>query len=219
MDAIERVEVFVRTQLAYDHWHKYGCFAYATYATDAKSMPNAADYAAFQSTLQQEYSRSRDTFCEHFDGKYGDDHQCLPVQMAVEIMSFGTTLTFFRGSSQEIKQGVASRFNTAFRVFENWLLCLNTVRNICAHHSRFWDRTFGLKPMIPRHRREWHHPVAVTNEQVFGMLTMCRYCLSVAAPQSSWGEKMRSLVTTSPEAVPIKSMGFPENWQDCPIWK
>jgi len=38
--------------------------------------------------------------------------------------------------------------------FVNWLLFLNDVRNVCAHHSRLWNRKFTSNKLIFPSRRD-----------------------------------------------------------------
>ncbi len=160
MDAIERIEISVRSQLAYNHSHTYGSFGYAT---QKAALPKFDDcrYNDCIRHVQEETLRSKETFVDHFRQKYGDYHEMLPVWMAAEVMSFGTILTFYRGSSHKVKQAVANVYKVPERVFDSWLLALNTVRNICAHHGRLWNRASGIKPLIPFQEEypEWHQPV------------------------------------------------------------
>lgn len=218
MDAVERIEIAVRTQLAYHHAHSYRAFGYAE---DPASLPklNAADRIQFIQRVAEETDRSREPFVGHFRSKYGDVHRPLPVWMVTEVMTFGTILTFFRGCSHHVKQNVASHFGVPERVFDSWLLTLNAVRNICAHHGRLWNRELGVKPLIPRLPKypDWHTPVAVTNNRMFAVLTICRHCLRCVAPQSGWSNRIRSLLAEF-SRVPRVSMGFPADWERCPIW-
>ncbi|NLU21054.1 MAG: Abi family protein, partial [Phycisphaerae bacterium] len=156
---------------------------------------------------------------EHFKRKYGDQHKHLPVWMAVEIMAFGSVLTFYRGSPRRIKKGIASIFEMPERVFSSWLLTLNTVRNICAHHGRLWNREFGTAPMIPRQDKypEWHQPQPFRNSRTFAVLTICKWCVDRIAPQSRWGMRLRSLLSEYPR-IPLDEMGFPADWERSPIW-
>ena len=219
MDAIERIEVAVRTQLAYHHAHDHGCFAYAT---EMQSLPKlgAQEFADFVQRVREETSRSKDTFVGHFRQKYGDCHNFLPVWMLAEVMTFGTMLTFYKSASRRVKQSVASDFGLPDAVFESWLLTLNAVRNICAHHGRLWNRELGVKPVIPRISGypEWHAPVKVGSNRVFAVLTICRHCLRKVAPQSGWPSRVELLLSGSP-GIPLASMGFPGNWKECPIWR
>ncbi len=97
---------------------------------------------------------------------------------------------------------------------------LNGTRNICAHHGRLWNRELGYKPMIPKRRKnpQWHDPVEVTNNRVFCILSILKYMLRRIAPQSNWPERLNDLLCEYDE-IPIAPMGFPELWQECPIWQ
>ena len=95
MDAVERVEVAVRTKLAYHLSHSMGAFAY----TDQMNLPNLSidNHQKWICELKKEIERSTEQFIVHFNQKYGDVHPMPPLWIAVEIMSFGKTLTMFRG--------------------------------------------------------------------------------------------------------------------------
>lgn len=219
MDAIERIEVALRTQLAYRHAHQYSTpFAYAD---DPAALPGLTpdQRIRFLGQMQEETQHSKETFVTHFRGKYGSDHACLPVWMACEIMTFGCLLTLFRGSDHAIQKAVAAVLGVHDVVLSSWFLTLNTIRNICAHHGRLWNRELGVKPKLPGSRRnpQWHTPVAVGNDRIFGILTICKHCLNRIAPQSHWGDRVRALLDEFQE-VPRLNMGIPNNWQTCPIW-
>lgn len=91
------------------------------YAKDAQTLPklDAQRYLEFLTRVQEETERSKERFVDHFRTKYGDCHQRLPIWMAIEVMSFGTVLTFFRGASHKVKQSVASVFGMPDVVFDS----------------------------------------------------------------------------------------------------
>jgi abortive infection bacteriophage resistance protein len=220
MDAVERIEIAVRTQLSYHHAHNHGPFGYAT---DPTSLPKltSSKRAQFIERVKDETKRAKEGFVDHFKRKYGDHHDALPVWMATEIMSFGTVLSLYRGSSRRVKRAAAAVFDVPEKVFDSWLLTLNTIRNICAHHSRLWNRELGIKPLIPHADKypAWHRPVEIKNNRVFGVLTICHHCMARIAPQSMWPNRLRTLLDDFAGKVPIGHMGFPTNWIDSPIWK
>jgi abortive infection bacteriophage resistance protein len=218
LDAIERIEIAVRSQLAYHHAHAFGLFAYAT---DTNALPGAGGRgrSTFLQKLQTEINRSKDTFVKHFKQKYGDQHHHLPVWMAVEIMAFGSVLSFYRGSPHRIKKTIAHHFAMPDTVFSSWLLTLNTVRNICAHHGRLWNREIGTAPSVPRQADypQWHAPEPFPSKRLFMALSICKWCVDRVAPQSRWADRARQLLADYP-AIPRKEMGFPANWERSPIW-
>jgi abortive infection bacteriophage resistance protein len=218
MDALERIEVGVRARLAYEHAMRGGPFAYeadpvAMFAYDAVKR------SEFFRRLQEDLNRSHEPFVEHFWTKYGDTHAWPPVWVTAEVLSFGGILSFFRGSPRQIQRAVADHFGVADVVFESWLLSLNVVRNICAHHGRLWNRAIGLRPKLPRPDTapDWHYPVKVQNDRTFATLTIMAHCLHRIAPGSGWAQRFAVLLAKYPR-IPMHQMGIPADWRDCPVW-
>jgi abortive infection bacteriophage resistance protein len=218
MDAVERVEIALRTWLAYHHSRAYGPFGYATEPATLSKLSGPA-YARFIECIKDEADRSREVFVSHFRDKYGDSHEFLPVWAATEVMAFGTVLTFFRGTTNRVKNLVASELSVPPAVLVSWVLALGAVRNICAHHSRLWNRVLGVKPLIPRSADypDWHRPVAIDNARVFAILTICQYCMKRVAPQSRWRMRLQGFLSES-ASIPLAEMGFPSDWEASPIW-
>ncbi len=219
MDAIERFEVAIRTQFAHHHAIHHGPFAYAN---DPKSRPKMErkDFADLYAKVLEELSRSKEPFVKHFYSKYGDSHDAPPIWEAVEVMSFGNIVTLYKNTTHKVKQDVANVFDVPDTILESWLQTLNTIRNICAHHGRLWNRELGYKPFIPHAASypQWHDPVKVPNDRIFGILTICKHCLNRIAPQSKWPDDLNKLLADYPD-IPRLNMGIPANWSESPIWK
>lgn len=219
MDVIERIEISVKTQIAYQMaMHYRDPFAYTD--THNLSKLNAYDFGVLLSKTRLDNLRSHEHFVGHFRRQYGDCHSHLPIWMAVEVMTFGTMLTLYRGIDSAIKRAIVADYGVPFQVFESWLLCINVIRNICAHYGRLWNRVLGVKPKILHARKypDWHNPVCVGNEKMFCVLTILRYLLKRIAPQSKWRNRLQNLLASYPD-IPLRQMGFAENWRECPIWR
>ena len=218
LDAIERIEIAVRTALSHEFSHLHGAFGHL----EPKNLPNLSekDYSDFIQKIDYETNHSTESFVKHFKTKYGDSHSHLPLWMAAEIMTFGMLLTFFKGIPGTLKQKIAGHYGIPDIVFESWLRAFNGIRNTCAHHSRLWNKELGYKPLFPRERKhpEWHIPVEIPNNRIFGILSICRFLLKQIAPQSRWPERLENLFAEYP-AVPRQPMGFPDNWKQSPVWK
>jgi len=218
MDAIERVEVAIRTQLICQFANQYGAFGYMDIAT----LPglDLVKYNNWIMSLKMEMERSKARFIKHFKSKYGDSHTMLPVWMLAELMSFGRMFTFFMGVNADLQRCIASEYGVVDIVLMSWLKTLNTIRNICAHHGRLWNQELGLKPLIPNQRKnpEWHYPVEISNSHMFAVLTILRYLLGIIAPTSAWSSRLRNLFADYPE-VSIINMGFPSNWETSTLWR
>ena len=217
LDAIERIEVALRTQFAYEHANQFGPFAYAT---NARSLPSltALQHEKLLTRVRDDVARSKELFVEHFADKYGDKHQLPPIWMATEVMSMGSIVTLWQSSPNTVKNRVAATFGVSDSVLRSWLWSLNEVRNICAHHGRLWNRELGNKPTIPheRHHPDWHKP-PMSNRRVFAVLSVCAHSLARIAPSSAWRQRVVRLVHEHPH-IPTTNMGFPTGWEESRLW-
>jgi abortive infection bacteriophage resistance protein len=219
MDAVERIEVAIlRTQMVEHFTLKYGPFGYI----DKRNFnPKFAgdEYNRLLTSIRDATSHSREIFVTHFFSKYRSEND-LPLWMAVEVMSFGSLFTFFHNLHQSDKQILAQRIGVVPKVLDSWLHTFNYIRNLCAHHGRLWNRELSIAPFIPdrHHQLQWHQPVRIDNKRVFVVLTISRYLLKQIAPQSGWYQRLIGLLNDY-SAIPLIYMGFPPNWQDCPIWQ
>lgn len=216
MDAIERVEVAIRTELVNRFTLKYGAFGHL----DRANLPGLSveDHRFMMERIHTEQRKSREEFVRHYESKYTSETE-LPLWMAVELMTFGTLYTLFRGLPSRLKKRVAATYGIHAPVLASWLRTLNMVRNVCAHHSRLWNRDIDARPLIPdaKHDPAWNAPVAIIPDRMFGTLTVLYYLLKQVAPQSAWKQRFKDLLAAYPD-VPLKFMGFPVNWEQSPIW-
>ena len=216
LDAIERIEVYMRTQLAYLLGESSGAFGYL----DKSSLPDMGyrTYEKFMRRCFGAYDRSKAQFIKHFKDKYGDAHELPPYWTLVNIMDFGMMLTLFRGAPSEVKKAIAIGLGLTEPVLDSWLLMLNTVRNVCAHHDRLWNRRLGNRFKVPRYRKhpEWHEPYKVNNGSTCGLIAVLGYVLDHIAPGTSWHDKMKELLQGR-EEDDLRRMGFGEGWRECPM--
>lgn len=218
MDAIERVEVSVKTKLAYWFAHEHGKFDYVL----AENLPKISsfEHAFWMSKLMSEIKRSEnEQFVKHYWNKYGNHEKYLPIWMVVELMTFGAFLTFYKGVKPQIKKLTASEYCIPDEVLGSWIRALASVRNICAHHGRLWNRTLGYAILLPNQRKypQWHQ-IQIPHNRLFGILTVCKYLLSITAPKSQWKSRLENLFNDYSD-IPLADMGFPEGWQKSALWQ
>lgn len=216
LDAIERVEVALRTKLVYIFVHQYGPFGYL----NANNFPHLRndEFVEFHKKLKNEIRRSKENFITHFNFQHGDSHDMPPLWMACELFSFGLFLTFYRGVDKKIKQNIARQLGVPDVVLFSWLICLNTVRNLCAHHGRTFDKQ--LRYYLPNHKRkypDWFVPVRIKAGRIFGVLTLLRYCLRIVAPNSQWHKRLCELFKEYHD-IPLNELGFPLDWNKSSFW-
>lgn len=219
MDAIERIEVAVRTQLAYHQSLTYGPFGYATNAT---ALPEQVDPVRTDllRQIKSDVKRSDEDFMTHFRSKYGDKHSFPPIWIATEVLSFGKVVALYRKSPLSIQKRVSKEIGSNHYLFDSWILSLNTVRNYCAHHSRIHNRVFTLKPKMPSQEKwpTWHDPYSIRNDRLIGVLSICRHLMMHIAPNSQWAKRVVELIEKHP-TIPLEVMGMPPDWREHALWR
>lgn len=223
LDAIERVEVAVRTQLVYHFSHAHGAFGHI----HESNFPGlkVLEYIGWRESLVEETQRSKEQFKDHFFKKYGDCHQNLPIWMVSELMSMGSMLSFYKGVEKGIQDQVAGHFGMPDEQLLTWLRSLYATRNICAHHSRIWNRLLGYAPGLPQKNKhpDWHledenGKKRITNNRTGMVLIICHQFLKLISPTSQWQQRVNELFAQYPE-IPRADMGLPADWQNHPLWK
>ena len=217
LDAAERVEVYMRTQLAYLLAEQTGPFGFL----ERRKLPRLSEkyYKHFIKKCYDSYGRAKsgEPFAKHFHDKYGDHHNLPPYWILVNVMDFGMVVTLYKGSPVPVRKRIADNLGISTRVLDSWLVTINTVRNICAHHGRLWNRIIGNPPKIPR-SPQWHDPYEVENDEMFGTLTMLSYLLERVAPGTSWRKRLLDMVFGLTRRNQER-MGFTGEWRECLLWK
>lgn len=225
LDALERIEVALRTEIA----HRLGQldpFAYLKPELFHESFSVRLGHASGV-TQQHDWigkharliARSKEEFVRHNRNKYGLP---LPIWVACEVWDFGTLSTLFNGMREADQDAIASRYGLSNgRVFATWLRSLNYLRNVCAHHSRLWNRNIVDQPKLPSASElEWVKPF-VDNEYMrarcFLLLQITRHVLTVVNPRSSWPERIKTHLLSFPDlshlGLDLGGMGVSEDWE------
>jgi abortive infection bacteriophage resistance protein len=219
MDAIERVEISIRTRMTELFTRQHGAFGYLRSSSFGNSF-DIEEHDRLVSEIRRNTHHSREEFVRHFQNKYSDEKD-LPLWMAVEVMTFGNLLTMFRHLTMHDKRTIASAYSLSAKVLESWLVTINYIRNLCAHHARLWNRELAIKPLIPFQKNDpaWHSPVSIPNDRMFAILSLLNYLMQKIAPQSRWRNRLEALLQQYSQDIPLRQMGFIGSWQQHALWK
>jgi abortive infection bacteriophage resistance protein len=211
LDAVERIEVALRTDLTYEITHAYGPFGH----TDPKNFDPAFDHEEFMNEVREAESDSRETFISHYRTKYTKEEH-LPLWMASELLSFGCISKLYRACAPAIKRKIAGRFSVQDAQLASWFHALSYIRNVCAHHSRLWNRTLAVKPSIPNPSRGWPYQIP-RSDRLYAILVIVRHCLLKISPSCHWRERMFAHFDRHPD-IDLAAMGIPPNWRQLMPW-
>lgn len=229
-DAIEKIEVAIRSQMAYILSHKYG-----SHWQDESSIYNPPhDVTLRDGTLkhidvyeeiqrhihEQLHNNQAELFIEHYRDTYTEPAN-PPSWMCVEVMYFNQ-LSRICSNLKERKDivAIANAFALPPTEFLSWLHTINYVRNICAHHARLWNRDLKVTPAMLKFSKtkEWiSNPETVQRSKIYYFLCMVNYLLQTVNPNTSFSLRLKELLR---EYRPkLSAMGFPDNWEKEKIWE
>lgn len=230
LDALERIEIALRADLSIllgqrdplahrHHQHLHGHFSRKRRHPQAETK-----HEKWLRILDEKASRSREDFAVHFKTKYAGAH--MPIWVASELWDFGALSNLFGGLLAADKNAIAANYGIADgAIFETWLRTLNDVRNICAHHSRFWNKPFVNHPAWPAVGSvpELDHIASNRRAQTrsYSALLIIRFLLRSINPNSAWCSRLLGHLRDFPhnDYVTLGNAGFPDGWQNESIWK
>ena len=210
---LEKIEVSIRTQMAYTLSDEVDIY---WFANDANFV-STTKHAGLIASLQSELDRTDDDQILLFKHKYDDAFP--PAWMTMEVTSFGTLSMLYKLLKPSLtKRKIANYYGVSDSVFESWLHSIVYVRNICAHHSRLWNKTLRIRPLFPRKVNGTFISAPVRSDRLYYVLCVIQYLLLKVNPDTTFPARLKALFAEFPDAD-ISAMGFPLDWDKESRWK
>lgn len=203
LSTIEQIEIFLRTQMAYYHSHKYGPDGYMSPETYNKKH----DHVLFSKHIASCISENRKSLIvrhhmQKYEGKF-------PLWVIIEFFSMGMLSHFYRGMKNPDKAALArSLYGVNYQTVDSWLRCLTDLRNRCAHYSRLYYVKFPAIPKMPKGSSY------TPTRRLFAQL----YMLKLMYPaDSDWNENflkpLTKLLKKYKPYISQKHLDFPYHWK------
>ncbi|WP_439581295.1 Abi family protein [Dyadobacter bucti] len=216
-DYLARIEVALRARLIDKFSIAHGFYWYQK--EDLYVDKNV--FRVVNEEIQKRFNQTQEQFVRSFKLKYINE-KLPPCNMGLELLSFGKLSKLYEGlKNDEEKQNIAEEFKLVSKILSSWLRHLTNVRNVCAHHSRLWNRRFTAdQPQIPS-RKAFKFPDNVPNNfnsTLYGVISIMNRLLEAINPGNAFIKKMLELIEKFP-GINLHFMGFPDNWREAPAWK
>lgn len=212
MDALERFEVSIRTQWAYQMGHRHGAHSHL----DSTLAYRPDRWVRNLESLQKEVERSDETFIKHFTDTY--EESLPPVWAACEVMSLGLLSRWYANlKPMATRSAIAGAYGVDQQVLGSWLHHLTLIRNTCAHHSRLWNRRFPVTPSIPHKTPALSRQFRAGDRKLYNALLILLHCMDRIAPAHHWRKRLITLIDS--HAIPVADMGFPADWKSQSLWQ
>jgi abortive infection bacteriophage resistance protein len=218
-DAIERIEIALRTKMIYHLSIAYGSLWYL----DAAKFDNAAIHSLTLTDLHKEFSRSQEIFIKDHKQRY--PNQDADAWKIIEVASMGTLSKLYKNLKHQLpeKASIAKEMGLNLHSeLSSWLEAITYVRNIIAHHSRLWSRNMVKRPieLIINPKNAWLSGALspVQSKKPFLIISCMLYLCNQVTPNHHIKIKLLQLINANP-SIPIYKLGFLNNWQNHPLWK
>lgn len=214
LDAIERVEIAIRTQLSFQLGHRYGTHPHLNPALFKQTWNHAKQV----SQLQQDAYDSKEAFIQHLLAKYAEP--LPPIWAAVEIMTLGQLSKWYANLKSGADRNLVAHVYDCDEInLVSFLHHLSTVRNLCAHHSRLWNREFIFTFKLPRQRPQTLLSSFNPSEprRIYNTLVMLTYLMNRVAPGHHWRQRLVDMLQR--HHIDPAHMGFPADWDKRAIWR
>jgi abortive infection bacteriophage resistance protein len=226
MEGVEKIEIAVRAALSNSlasrhgpHWFlNQGLFAkpnwfFVRYPFKITDW-HADCIAKIKREIGHEQSQTsrRDVFIKHYYDTY-DSPDLPPCWMVFEAISFGSISQIFKFLKHPEYEDICKKFGVNHQILSSWLHCVSYVRNLCAHHSRLWNRVCTIKPTVANaYRREF-----ISNERVYAQFLVMQIMIKKIWGSNHWADRLDALIQEHLN-VPISDMGFPVDWKKQAVW-
>lgn len=246
IDALERIEVAARAAISNHmgplhgaHWYLQrqlfqGSYRHQDLLDSIRSKQDKArldhqrecqriDTSKATASRKQQLKslRSKESYARHYALTYNAP-DLMPAWAAMEEITLGDLSHLFKGLARDVdKKAIAKRLNLPGPLLQSWLHTLTTIRNICAHHARLWNRELGIRPELPKTVNFlWpqHLQQPGQHARMFTVLCILNLLMRQVSPHTSWDKRLHELLGEFAE-INLTAMGFPPDWQLDPFWR
>lgn len=218
-DAVERIEIALRTKMIYHLSLSYG----ATWYLDSKLFTSSTKRLENVNHLQREFKYSQEIFIKEHKRKHPNSN--AESWKIFEVASMGTLSKFYKNLNHQLpeKSLIAKEMGLNLHSeLSSWLEAIVYVRNIIAHHSRLWSRNMVKRPIdnINNPIGTWFENklLPVQRKKPFLIISSMIYMCNKVTPNHQIKDKILTLIDNNPE-IPIYKLGFLNNWRSEPLWE
>ncbi|MBC1744279.1 hypothetical protein HCA06_14660 [Listeria welshimeri] len=215
------IEIAVRSILAYKHAEEFGSTGY--YESDNfEDLQLAQKWISdFKNEISYN-SGNAEIFIRHHKTKY---NSIFPVWVALEIVTFGKTSKLFSNTSSYFKKKVADEFEVSKvkhrdkdEYITNWIHVAVVLRNMCAHHSRLYDKWIKVKPKLTKQDKV-NLNISTSEEstysyKVFHVIYAIKNLVKDEYILNEFIDNLDVLFCKYKMHIDKDKIGFPENWKN-----
>lgn len=219
LDAVERIEVAMRAAiintLAIDP------MAGPHFYLDSAHFINTQAHASFMRAATDP-TTCKHQAVEHYLDTY-DSPPYSPIWVVLEATTFGPLSYLYASLLLPYRKAIAKAFGFDEKILVTWFRSINLLRNVCAHHSRLWNKNNLVNaPGVAKSLRA-EFPDHTDRGRVAARAVPLVALLAVIDPESDWKQRFKSVLLSAPAAMAkagldMSVMGFRPGWDTRRFW-
>lgn len=213
LSELEKIEVAVRAKIINSLSLKYND---PFWFENSNLFQSTIKHEALLDKLKIDFKKSDELFVSSFKKKYSNE--LPPSWIMLEITTFGSLSKLYENLNNYDKRMIAKYFNLPEKVFESWLHSIVYIRNVCAHHTRLWNRKLTISPKLLRNTEMGWSSNYNNNNSSYFIILIITYLLKTVNPHSTLKAKLINLFDNF-TMIDNKIMGFSPSWMDEDIWQ
>lgn len=230
LEASERIELCLKTLLSdimsvktkSSNWYLDARFFNTKtdhYYKNGEKQKEVVNHGTFMNDIDEELKRNKikESNLKSFKSIYNTPIHSWDLFQNITFGKFSRFVELIKGDEAK---DFYNLFSLPKAVFDNWVECIVTVRNICAHYKLFCFRSFSNKPksLLRSDKRKIEIIFNNSNNDKFAaQFYIFSYFMYKISPTSSWVRRVtKEIHEASKETALISfpSLGFPEDWQE-----
>lgn len=220
LEAIEQIEIGVRTVISNEMALRYGAHWYMNKQYFIQSYNHSGFIKKILTEIKcftkhdSKKHKDREAFINEYYQKYVTP-KLPPIWMIAELLSFGTwSLLFANLNNREDQKVISQNFKLNYKVMTSWLHTLSYLRNLCAHHCCIWNRDFTLIPLVAKD----YANNLTANKKFSAQAAVIQVFLKNMYSNNNWSNRLITLVNDHP-FIDLKQMGLNSGWHNNRFWQ
>ena len=222
--AIEKIEISIKAR-----WSQYLAETLCcSHPHERKSLFGDKFHNTSNATykkLVDSYNKSTELYACHYKERY-PELKTPPIWVCALLLTLGEMINWLKSLKTPADRNAILRpYGFDEEVLLSFFTHLTSIRNICAHNGRLWNKRtkkLFIKPTATSEIKEYF----IANElddnkldsKIYNTLLMLHLILKNIDKDFLFLSEVKDLISQNKYIDP-KHMGFPENWKELNLWK
>ncbi|HHT5864996.1 TPA: Abi family protein [Listeria monocytogenes] len=202
---IEHIEVVYKSKIGYYFSLEYGALGHYK-SVNFNDIRFHSDWMIKLDESINRASQRKERFLKNYKENYDNT---FPIWVSLELTSMGNLSKFYNNLIPEFQNRIAKNICGYRREYlESWLYSISSIRNICAHGGRLYDRRVAITAKIDNKSSG-----IIDNTKIFSNIFILKNMCTDEQYWDRFQRNLQALIDIYADSLDLKKMGFPENWR------